>query len=252
MTTLAVVQVIAVAVFLAIGSLRPRVPGSLFHGDLRLNLWTGALLFLLRVTAIAWLSQHLSVGLLDLSSVPPLVAFAVCFVSLDFLRYALHWADHRVPFLWTFHRVHHSSERLDATSGLRMHLVDFLQLSLLPVVLFSVVLDTSAVAPWVIPAVVSVGMVSDAWQHANIRIDARRPLFRVWNTVLNNPHFHSWHHVRDHALGHGNYGQTLVVWDRLFGTAVDRDTPPESFGLDAGDALDRTTVGLQLLRRGGP
>jgi sterol desaturase/sphingolipid hydroxylase (fatty acid hydroxylase superfamily) len=252
MTTLALVQVVAVALFLVLGSLRPRVPASFFHGDLRLNLWTGAFLFVLRVTAIAWLTEHVNVGLVDLGSVPAIGAFAICFLGLDFFRYALHWADHRVPFLWRFHRVHHSSERLDATSGLRMHLVDFLQLSLLPVVLFSVVLDTSGVAPWVVPSVLAVGTVSDAWQHANIRLDARQPLFRAWNTVLNNPHFHSWHHVRDNALAHGNYGQTLVVWDRLFGTAVDRESPPESFGLAADDALLRTTVGLQLLRRGEP
>jgi sterol desaturase/sphingolipid hydroxylase (fatty acid hydroxylase superfamily) len=80
----------------------------------------------------------------------------------------------------------------------------------------------------------------------------QRPLFRAWNTVLNNPHFHSWHHVREDALAHGNYGQTLVVWDRLFGTAVDRDAPPASFGLSGDDALQRTPWGLQLLRRGGP
>jgi sterol desaturase/sphingolipid hydroxylase (fatty acid hydroxylase superfamily) len=250
MTALALVQVVAVAIFLAVGSWRPRVDGELFHRDLWLNLATGALLFVIRVTAIAWLTQHVSVGLVDLSALPSVVSFVICFLGLDFLRYAVHWADHRVPFLWSFHRVHHSSERLDATSGLRMHLVDFLQLSLLPIVLFSVLLDTSAVAAWVVPTVLAVGMVSDAWQHANIRIDARQPLFRAWNTVLNNPHFHSWHHVRDHSLGHGNYGQTLVVWDRLFGTAVDRDTSPESFGLSSDDALVRTTVGLQLLRRG--
>ncbi len=250
MTTLAVVQVVAVAIFLVVGSLEPRVAGGLFHRDLWLNLATGAFLFVIRVTAIAWLTEHVTVGLVDLAGLPSVVSFVICFLGLDFFRYAIHWADHRVPFLWSFHRVHHSSERLDATSGLRMHLVDFLQLSILPIVLFSVVLDTSGVAAWVVPTVLAVGMVSDAWQHANIRIDARQPLFRAWNTVLNNPHFHSWHHVRDHSLGHGNYGQTLVVWDRLFKTAVDRDTSPESFGLAADDALVRTTVGLQLLRRG--
>src|SRR4029450_10612129 len=123
MTTLAVVQVVAVAIFLAIGSWRPRVAGDLLHRDLWLNLATGAFLFVIRVTAIAWLTQHVSGGLVDLSALPSVVSFALCFLGLDFLRYAVHWADHRVPFLWSFHRVHHSSERLDATRGLRGHAV---------------------------------------------------------------------------------------------------------------------------------
>ena len=56
--------------------------------------------------------------------------FLATFLALDFLRYWLHRLHHRVPFFWQFHRVHHSSEHLNATSGLRMHAFDLVQLAL--------------------------------------------------------------------------------------------------------------------------
>jgi sterol desaturase/sphingolipid hydroxylase (fatty acid hydroxylase superfamily) len=245
---LAVVQASAIALFLALGLRWPRQSGPFFHADQRVNVGTGLVLFILRVTVVAWVAEHVEVGLVDLGGLPPGVAFVLCFVALDFLRYAIHVADHKVPFLWSFHRVHHSSVRLDATSGLRMHAVDFLQLSLLPLGLFSVLLDTSGLPTWVVPAVLGVGAVSDGYQHANIRVDPRHPFRRVWSLVLNDPLFHGWHHVKDRALANGNYGQTLVIWDRLFGTAVDRPEPPDAFGLAPEDELERTIAGLQVLQ----
>jgi len=158
-------------------------------------------------------------------------------------------AHHRVSWLWTFHRVHHSAETLDATTGLRMHLVDFLQLSLMPVVLFGVLLDTSGWATWVLPAALSVGAVSDAFQHGNIRWSPNHPLARAWNLVLNHPHFHVWHHTRDGHLCDGNYGNALVIWDRLFRTEVTQPTPPPLLGLEGDQALVDSIVGWQLLRR---
>ena len=175
--------------------------------------------------------------------------FLIAFLLVDFCRYWLHLAHHKVPWLWTFHRVHHSSERLDSTSGLRMHFVDFVQLSLLPMVMFALVLDVASWDAWALPAALAVGVVSDAFQHGNIRVDMGHPLMRAWDKLFNHPHFHAWHHTRDGQRCDGNYGNALVVWDRLFGTEVTGPQPPELFGLVGDQALDNGVVGLQLLRR---
>jgi sterol desaturase/sphingolipid hydroxylase (fatty acid hydroxylase superfamily) len=100
----------------------------------------------------------------------------------------------------------------------------------------------------VVEAALAVGVVSDAFQHANIRMDMTRPLNRAWNTVLNNPHFHCWHHTRDGALRDGNYGNVLTIWDRIFGTEVTGDLPPERYGLPDKQQLQQTVLSLQLLR----
>ena len=132
-----------------------------------------------------------------------------------------------------------------------MHAVDLLQLTAIPLVLYSVLLDTSSFAPWVVEAALAVGVVFDAFQHANIRMDMARPFNRAWNTVLNNPHFHCWHHTRDGALRDGNYGNVLTIWDRQFGTDVTGEQPPEHFGLPESQQLKQTVFSLQLLRTAG-
>jgi sterol desaturase/sphingolipid hydroxylase (fatty acid hydroxylase superfamily) len=245
----AVVQGLAMVSFLVLGWRYPRVPGiPLINRDVISNLVNGVLLFALRVTVVAAVAQQAELGLIDAGGWPLWAQLLVGFVVLDLTRYWVHYADHRVPWLWNFHRVHHSAERMDATTGLRMHLVDFVQLSAIPIVLFVVVIDTSAWSAWVLPAILAVGAVMDAFQHSNLRVDTSRPLFKVWNLLLNNPHFHSWHHTRDGHLRDGNYSNTLIIWDRIFGTEVTGPETPEAFGITASESLVNDPLSWQLLR----
>jgi sterol desaturase/sphingolipid hydroxylase (fatty acid hydroxylase superfamily) len=245
----AVLQVGWMALFLVLGWRFPRVPGApLLNRDVLSNLANGAALFGLRVTLVAGVAAALPGGLIPAGGLPPWAQALVGFVLLDLCRYWVHYADHRVPWLWTFHRVHHSAERMDATTGLRMHLVDFLQLSAIPIVLFGVLLDTSGWAPWVLPSVLGVGAVMDAFQHANLLLPASAWWFRAWNLAFNSPNFHAWHHTRDGHLRDGNYGNTLIIWDRLFGTDVTQVKPPEAYGVTASEALVNDPVSWQLLR----
>ena len=54
------------------------------------------------------------------------LAFAVflAVVVADVAEYFIHLALHKVPFLWRFHAVHHSSKALDWIAGSRSHFVD--------------------------------------------------------------------------------------------------------------------------------
>lgn len=253
----------AMGLFLALSLLLPRDRHQpLIHADLIINLLNGLLLFLFVAPLVHLLSDGLRWGLIDMSWLrAPALQFLVSFVLLDFTRYWVHRADHRIPFLWTFHRVHHSTERMDVTAGLRMHAVDFVQLSLIPLVLFGVLLDVSTFAPWVVSAAMGVGVFFDAFQHANLRINPKNPLWKAWNLLLNNPHFHAWHHTRDGHIHDGNYGNTLTVWDRLFGSDVTQPVLPAAFGVAGPQALagsreysltparlGRAAVSMQLLR----
>lgn len=236
--------------FLVLGRLRPRVADQpILNRDLVLNGLNGLALFGFRVTVISAIAAWLQLGAVSIDWLPgPLARGLFAFLLLDFSRYWLHYAGHRIPFLWQFHRVHHSAEVLDASTGLRMHVVDFIQLGLVPILLFGVILDTTTWHPAVIPAVLSVGVAFDTFQHANLRIDTRSRWFRAWNLVLNNPHFHSWHHTRDGHLRDGNYSNTLIIWDRIFGTDVTGPEPPVLFGVMEGEALTNDPLGWQLLR----
>lgn len=238
-------QVLVLVLGLGAGLVWTRTP-PVVSRDTLVNLATGALLWPIRLLLGLLGAQAVHVGLVDLRGLPGVVQFLVAFLTLDFVRYWVHRADHRVPFLWSFHRVHHSPQRLDATVGLRMHLVDFLQLSALPVLVFGILFDVRD-SPWVPVAALSVGIVFDAFEHANVRFPIHRPWARVWNRFLNNPLFHGWHHVREGRLCDGNYANVLL-WDRLFGTAILRDAPPLAYGLEPDQALANEVLGLQLLR----
>lgn len=234
-----------IAAFLAAGVAQPRTRSRL--SDTLLNLTTGATLALGRMILLSgWVGSHAGAIRLDVHG-----AAAQClaaFLIADFARYWLHYAHHRVDALWRFHRVHHSSETLDASSGLRMHAVDFAQLTLLPICLFGGLFNVSGFDPRVWPALVVITDLFDAMQHANIALALDRPLARAWDRLFNNPVFHSWHHSVNPGEHNGNYGQALTIWDRVFGTHIDRVHAATEFGLPEGERLEASWWGLQALR----
>jgi len=243
-----IAQVSCIGVGLLAGWLAPRAAGQAWLSrDTWINVGTGALLYPVRL-GLVLLGVDTLHGVVPLSSVGPgLAQLVLAVVLLDFCKYWLHFADHRVPFLWRFHRVHHSVERMDATAGLRMHLVDFLQLSALPILLFGVLFDTRGSPPWVVPGVLIVGIVADTIEHANVPFKVDTWWKRVWFYTFNTPLFHSWHHTREGHLIDGNYAAAFPIWDRLFGTDVTRPEPPALYGLGE-DRLDASVLGMQALR----
>ena len=254
-----IVQAVALALGLGAGLLWPRRQQPFGHRATLINLANAALLYPLRL-GMGWLGLSLGQrlpgrewiggGWLDLAVIShPALQFAFAFLLLDFARYWLHRLHHRVPLLWRFHRVHHSIEVMDATAGFRMHVVDFVQLALLPLVLFGWLFNTSGFAVWLLPWALVPGVIFDAFEHGNIKFNLNHPATRLWHTLLNNPLFHSWHHTREGHLCDGNYGNVLVIWDRMFGSEVTRAEPPEYMGIDGDQRLEESLIGLQLLQR---
>lgn len=247
------IQAGALLVFLTLSWFWPRSGGRWWARETWINLVTGGMLFALKslffLLPVVWPRP----GWIPLTWVShPLLQGLLLFTLADLARYWLHRMHHEVGFFWQFHRVHHSSQHLNATSGLRMHGVDFLQLSLLPWVLFGVILDTRAVGPevWLALAVGVTGM--DAFQHADLAFPLSSRMARAWGAVFNNPHFHAWHHTADPIKCHAHYGQALVVWDRLFGTRLDEPLPPPVLGLDPTQALEEGVLSLQGLHPARP
>ena len=248
-----IAQVLVLVLGLVAGKLWPREPREGFlTRESWVNLTNGALLFAAKTAVLVGTTAlggvELAGRLVDLTGLPAFVQFLVAFLALDFVRYWVHYADHRVPFLWTFHRVHHSAEALDSTTGFRMHAVDFLQLALIPVVLFGAVFRVAD--GWILPAALIIGIVADSMEHANVRFTLDTPFRRAWFRVFNNPLFHSWHHTRDGQIHDGCYANALPLWDRLFGTDVSRPVPPELYGVEDRQDLAHDLLGLQLLRPG--
>ena len=60
-------------------------------------------------------------GLLRVAHLPAALEFTASFLLMDLIFYYWHLANHRVPFLWRFHNVHHSDPELDVSSAFRFH-----------------------------------------------------------------------------------------------------------------------------------
>ena len=140
----------------------------------------------------------------------PLWAQALTMVlAVDLLRYWLHRFSHENDTLWRLHSVHHSVEQLYWLNTGRFHpLEKTLQMSLdsAPFLLMGV-------APEVLALYYLSYAVNGFFQHCNI--DLR---YGVLNYVVGSAETHRWHHSREPRESNANYGNTVIVWDLLFGT----------------------------------
>jgi sterol desaturase/sphingolipid hydroxylase (fatty acid hydroxylase superfamily) len=140
----------------------------------------------------------------------PLWLQAVLMVlAVDFLRYWLHRAAHETDVLWRLHAVHHSVDRLYWLNTSRFHPIEkALQMCLdsLPFLLLGV---HEAVLAMYYLAYATNGF----FQHCNIALR-----YGFLNYIVGSAETHRWHHSREPREANANYGNTVIVWDLLFGT----------------------------------
>lgn len=198
-----------------------------------LNAWVtglmiGAALLTSGVVAKAvggWLGEAL--GAAPLPHAPwPLVA--VVGTVLGFLAYELgywfdHWLSHKVPFLWAFHKTHHTAEVLTPLTNFRVHPMETLKFAnILALATGSVggLLAWTFGPAWHPPLVLGQNALFMLFiltvlhlQHSHAWIT-----FGPWGRWLMSPAHHQIHHSADPAHFGKNLGSVLAVWDRLFGT----------------------------------
>lgn len=153
-------------------------------------------------TALAADLQH------SVRALPGPVQFAIGLLLIDFCGYWYHRAAHEVPFLWRFHSVHHSSQRLDWLATTRHHFVD---VTLKRAAKFAPVF-LIGITPEMFGALVVVGPVVALWVHSNFRYS-----FGPLRWLHMTPEYHHWHHALQPV--NRNYADQFPVWDVLFGTA---------------------------------
>lgn len=137
-------------------------------------------------------------------------------------RYWGHRLAHEVPLLWRFHAVHHSAERLWFFNAMRQHPVDklwFMATELVVPILLGV-------SGEVLALYLAVTAVCGFTQHCNIDLKLG-PLYWIFNVG----ELHRWHHSQAIAESDHNYGNNLIVYDRLFGTVYHPEAGGEQRGV---------------------
>lgn len=158
-------------------------------------------------------------------SLSPLVVFILSFLLLDLGEYVYHRLMHVVKPFWMFHAVHHCDPHVDVTTVLREHPGEtIIRLSYL-----LLMLAVLGVPFWALLFRQYIQIASNAWAHANFKMGSA--LHSVIGTVFVTPDLHHVHHHYKLPLTDTNYGDVLIIWDRIFGTYA----PPMDklkFGLD--------------------
>lgn len=155
--------------------------------------------------------------LLDINLTSPL-AWVALFLLVEFVYYWHHRASHTVRWLWATHSVHHSPTRFNLTAGIRLGWTAGISGHFL----FYVPLALIGFHPLAIAAVLGVNLAYQFFIHSEL-VPRLGPL--EW--ILNTPTHHRVHHACNEKCLDKNYGGTLIIFDRLFGTfaAAPKDEP---------------------------
>lgn len=145
---------------------------------------------------------------------------------LDFAMYVWHRLNHMVPFLWRFHRVHHSDPHLDVTTASRFH---FGEVTLSAIINYALMLSLGATI-WEVRIFKLIFVFMTQLAHSNIRLF--KPLEDLVWLIFVSPSMHRVHHSDIRRETDSNYGTVFSIWDRLFGTLTQRwDSEKLHFGL---------------------
>ncbi|MEZ4754428.1 MAG: sterol desaturase family protein [Bdellovibrionota bacterium] len=161
-------------------------------------------------------------------------------VLFDLWMYLWHRMNHRVKFLWKFHRMHHSDSEMDVTTGLRFHPGEIIlsfcaRLIIIPLIgiNFSELIVYEVLLQFIV-----------LFHHSNISIN--KSIDKVFKLVFVSPHMHKVHHSDIQTETDSNYSSVFSVWDRVFGSLNNReDTENISFGLkEFNKDSDQEVVGM--------
>jgi sterol desaturase/sphingolipid hydroxylase (fatty acid hydroxylase superfamily) len=157
-------------------------------------------------------------------------------IILDMLIYWQHVAFHHIPALWALHKVHHADRDIDVTTGARFHPAEIV-VSMVYKMALVVILGAPVIAVIIFELVLN-GCAM--FNHSNLKLPAR--LDRILRRVIVTPDMHRVHHSARVSETNSNYGFSLSIWDRLFGSYI---AQPEQ-------GHEGMTIGLEEYQTPGP
>ena len=186
-------------------------------------LWNYFLFSLIAYNALSMVGVALFQDFLGLFGIKNMVAIQVVnwpkwtqllfiFVLRDFMQWNIHRLLHHTPWMWEFHKVHHSTQQMGFAALLRYHWMEnviYRTLEYIPLAMIGFGINDFFI-------VHIFTLVTGQLGHANLYL----PLGKL-KYLLNGPQMHLWHHAKNlpdsHPTGF-NYGITLSVWDYIFRT----------------------------------
>ncbi|WP_310535208.1 sterol desaturase family protein [Novosphingobium sp.] len=192
------------------------------HAGWRMNrqeFFTDLFYVVLSATVISWLTVRLaenpllaakaSLGIAtpSITQLPWLVQALMVFTIIEFGQYWMHRLMHNWTPFWLTHAPHHHITQLNAAKGAVGNPIELFLISLSVIAL----LDFDKTAMF---AAFNLGGVVSTFAHANVR--ANPPIW--YSFFLTTIRHHSLHHSVAYENTRCNYGNSLILLDRIFGT----------------------------------
>ena len=154
-----------------------------------------------------------SISLFKLSNFSPIIQLVIFFVILDFFQWITHVLLHKYPFLWKFHKVHHSVKEMGFAAHLRYHWMENILYKPLKVLAIMLIGGFEPEQAFIIHFLaITIGHLN----HANINLS-----YGPLKYIFNNPVMHLYHHaysVPNKFKTGVNFAISLSVWDYMFKT----------------------------------
>lgn len=214
------------------------------------NALLGGILFGWAILSTATVSHATTVLLASALGAPTPIALSdlacagimtvAMFVAYEFGYWLDHYLSHRIPFLWEFHKVHHTAEVLSPLTNFRVHPVDsvvFINILAITMGATSGLLihlfgkPITSIALWNINAIILLfTYLLDHLHHTQFWIPFTGPLGKIFVS----PAHHQIHHSTNPVHFNKNLGSCLAIFDWLFGTLHMPQRQPErlTFGVE--------------------
>jgi sterol desaturase/sphingolipid hydroxylase (fatty acid hydroxylase superfamily) len=203
-------------------------------GYLYLNLFVAGMAFGWAILSYQFLTNGLIAGLVAVfgpatPSALPAVVTQTAITIILFLAYEIgywlqHWLSHRVPFMWEFHKVHHSAEILTPLTNFRVHPLDSIFFA-------NILAITAAIANGFARyifgdtahqyALADTNIILAVFIHVYVHLQHTQlwiPFRGVFGRIFVSPAHHQLHHSTNPAHFNRNFGSCLAIWDWMFGT----------------------------------
>jgi sterol desaturase/sphingolipid hydroxylase (fatty acid hydroxylase superfamily) len=205
-------------------------------------------LLLLGLQIAAWTNEYLidylGYGRFNLSKTETIIYYTLSITILaDFFTFFVHYLMHKIPFLWAFHKTHHSATTLNPITQFRIHPVE------LVINNFQSMLVISLITGWFdyasnhqISMVTFLGVnvlnfiflaFGANLRHSHVKLK----YFTFIEYIFISPYQHQIHHSNNPKHFNKNLGSKLALWDWMFGTLIkSKDANELKFGLGEEDS----------------
>ncbi len=161
--------------------------------------------------AAVW-AESTNFGLLNLAKLPVWVLVAGTLLLRGGISTFTHWLNHRIPWLWRIHRVHHLDTEMDVTTTVRFHPLEIPVSALIGIPLVAIL----GLSPWVLLLYELLDASVTVITHSNLQLP--KWIDRWFCYVFVTPSLHRVHHSSFQPETDSNFGAVFPFWDIIFGT----------------------------------